>query len=355
MYQGLLGFLWYLMSSIVQPVFGFYSDRYGRWWFLPLGVGLTVSAVSLIGVAPDLWVLALCIVAGGIGSAIMHPEAGKYSAMLSGARKAGGISIFQIGGQIGFSLGPFAIAALVAHFGATGSLLLGLPGLAAVLALLVVMPRVHRSAATLHASERAVASSDVRVDRFGISLLVGASALRNLVAQSFTTFLPNLLVGRGESLLEAGAVITMVSLLSGLGTLAGGYVGDRFGPRTVSIASLCVAVPFLFAFLGLSGGAGIAMLIVANILLAVQGAPGTSLVQAMLPRNLGMALGLVNGVAFGAGSALVAGVGFVVARMGPQAALAEVSVIPLAAAAAYVLVGPRIPARFKREPASPAA
>jgi hypothetical protein len=55
-----------------------------------------------------------------------------------------------------------------------------------------------------------------------------------------------------------------------------------------------------------------------------------------------MALGLMNGVAFGAGSALVTAVGFGVARIGAAGALLEVSVLPVAAAAAFWLAGRRL-------------
>jgi MFS transporter, FSR family, fosmidomycin resistance protein len=89
-YQGAVGFLWYLTSSIVQPFFGAYSDRHGRWWFMPTGVLMVVVAISFASLAGSLWMLSLLVVIGGLGSAVMHPEAGKYAALLSGSRKSGG-------------------------------------------------------------------------------------------------------------------------------------------------------------------------------------------------------------------------------------------------------------------------
>ncbi len=76
----------------------------------------------------------------------------------------------------------------------------------------------------------------------------------------------------------------------------------------------------------------------------MQNAPGVSMVQAMLPRNLGMALGLMNGVSFGAGSALVAGIGLAVATFGAAASLEGASVAPLVAALSYLIVRDRVPA-----------
>ncbi len=347
-YQGALVFLWYLTSSIVQPFFGAYTDRHGRWWFLPSAIALTVTAICIAGATSSIALLALCIVIGGFGSALMHPEAGKYSAMLSGARRASGISIFQIGGQVGYALGPAVIALLYARFGASGSLWLLVPGALAVAYLFAVMRRVDRSAARVHASATAKSSAAAGpVDRIGVSLLVASTALRHFVSAAFMTYLPNLLVGRGASIPHAGQIVTAFLLVSALGLLAGGSLSDRYGAVRVSIVALVGAVPFLFGFFLLSGPLPIPLLLAASVLLAVQNAPAVAIVQAMLPKNLGMALGLMNGVAFGFGSAAVAGIGLVVAGAGAAIALESVSAMPLFAALAYVAVARRLPSRAK--------
>ncbi len=342
-YQGALAFAWYLTSSIVQPLFGAYGDRRGRWWFLPASVGLTVVAVSLAGATASLPVLGACIVAGGLGSAIMHPEAGRYTAMLSGARRTSAISIFQIGGQIGYGMGPAIIGLLLGAYGPRGSLWLLLPGLLAVLAIFVLMRGVDDTARAMHAEHTPVQHiGEARVDRFGVGLLIASTALRYLVTASFAYYLPNLLTARGLSLAQAGTVVTGFLVFAAIGLFAGGALADRFGPVSVSIVSLCVAVPFLAAALLTNGPLSVALLLGGSVLLSVQNAPGVALAQAMLPRNLGMALGLMNGVAFGVGSAAVTGVGFLIARTGPTSALLTVSAIPLLSAVAYAFVARRI-------------
>jgi len=227
-FQGAFVFLWYLTSSIVQPLFGAYTDRFGKWWFLPSAVALTTVSICIAAGTTSLPLLAACIVVGGLGSAIMHPEAGKYSAMLSGDRRAGGISIFQIGGQVGYSLGPAAIALAYARFGSAGSALLFVPGAVAVAALFLLMRRVDRSAVDAHAGARAAAPARPgAVDRSSIALLVGSTSLRYFVAAAFMTYLPNLLVSRGASIPEAGQVVTAFLLVSAIGLFAGGSLSDR--------------------------------------------------------------------------------------------------------------------------------
>jgi FSR family fosmidomycin resistance protein-like MFS transporter len=342
-YQGALAFAWYLTSSIVQPVFGAFGDRRGRWWFLPASVALTVVAISLAGTTASLPILAACIVAGGLGSAIMHPEAGRYTAMLGGARRASAISIFQIGGQVGYGLGPAVVGLLLGAYGPRGSLLLLIPGAVAVAAILVCMRAIDGTARSLHAQRvPAARTGDAAIDRIGVGLLIASTSLRYLVAASFAYYLPNLLTARGFSLAESGTVVTGFLVFAAFGLFAGGALSDRFGAVSVSVLSLCAAVPFLALSLVQSGWVSLVLLLTGSVLLAVQNAPGVVLAQAMLPRNLGMALGLMNGVAFGVGSAAVTGVGFLLARVGPTAALLDVSAVPLLSAVAYVFVARRL-------------
>ena len=348
-YQGAVGFLWYLTSSIVQPLFGAYTDRHGRWWFMPTGVLMVVLSISFASLAGSLWLLSLLVVIGGLGAAIMHPEAGKYAALLSGSRKSGGISIFQIGGSLGFALGPVTIAALLAHFGRFGSLVLLPPGLVAVAYVYVVIRRAHIMAQPAHESNRKLdAVPATAVDRFGIALVVGSTAARFLTTAAFMTYLPNLLAARGGSIIEAGQLVTAFLLVSIIGMYLGGYLADRFGPIAVSVVALVMAVPCLLAFFIAPPALGVGLLLLGSIFLTVQNAPGVVIVQSLLPRSIGMALGLINGVAFGAGSVLVTVVGVVVTQQGPQAALIDVSLMPLFGAAAYVVVAKRLtPAQLR--------
>ncbi|MFN2461564.1 MAG: MFS transporter [Candidatus Velthaea sp.] len=342
-YQGALAFLWYVTSSIVQPLFGAYSDRNGRWWFLPAGVALTVGAVSFSAATASLPLLALLLIVGGLGSAIMHPEAGKYSAMLGGKRRTSAISIFQIGGQIGYGLGPAVVGVLLAKFGPSGSVWLLVPGAVAVAVIFALMRGVDASAERVHARHAPPARvAGERVDRIGVTLLILSTSLRHLVGASFAYYLPNLLTARGFTLAEAGTIVTGFLVFGAVGLYAGGALADRFGLVSVSVVSLIAAAPFLALSLIQSGWTAVLLLLAGSVLLSVQNAPGVTMVQAMLPRNLGMALGLMNGVAFGIGSAAVAGIGFIITRVGPTGALLQVSAVPLLSAFAYVVVARRL-------------
>jgi FSR family fosmidomycin resistance protein-like MFS transporter len=342
-YQGAVAFLWYLTSSIVQPLFGAYTDRHGRWWFMPTGVLMVVLAMSFSSLCTSLWLLSPLVIIGGFGAAIMHPEAGKYAALLSGSRRSGGISIFQIGGSLGFALGPITIAALLAHFGRFGSLVMLPPGLLAVAYVYVVVRRAHLAAEPERVARRTTERGPApKADTLGISLVVGSTAIRFLTTTAFMTYLPNLLAARGGTLVEAGQIVTAFLLVGIIGMYLGGYLGDRLGSVAASVIALVAAVPCLLGFFYAPPAVALGLLMLGGIFLAVQNAPGVVIVQSLLPRSLGMALGLINGVAFGAGSVLVTVVGVAVTRFGPETALIDVSVMPLLGAAAYLVVARRL-------------
>ncbi len=342
-YQGLLSFFWYLTSSIVQPLAGAYTDRHGRWWFMPTAILIVVVALSLAGLATSIWLLALLIVCGGFGAAVMHPEGGKYAAILSGSRRSQGISIFQMGGTLGLSLGPVTIATLLAHFGRHGSLLMLVPGLLAVAYLYFAIHRAHAAAHSAHRDRKKSSAGDERpVDRVGIGLVVTSTTIRFFAATAFVTYLPNFLTARGYTLLEAGQIVTAFLLLGNIGLYLGGYLGDRLGSVVASILALVLSVPCLIGFFYLPMPYALALLFLGNIMMTMQNAPSVVLVQTMLPKSLGMALGLINGVSFGVGSVLVTGLGFAVTRWGPSQALLLASFAPLLAASAYFTINRRL-------------
>jgi len=90
-----------LSSSLIQPVFGHLSDRSARAWLLPFGVIVATCGMATIGLAPNYATLLFLVFVSGIGIAGFHPEAYKTAYLATGAKKATGISLFSVGGNIG--------------------------------------------------------------------------------------------------------------------------------------------------------------------------------------------------------------------------------------------------------------
>ena len=64
--------------------------------------------MALIGIAPSYGLTFAAVVLSGIGVASFHPEGSRFANYVSGARRSSGMSLFSVGGNIGFALGPGA-------------------------------------------------------------------------------------------------------------------------------------------------------------------------------------------------------------------------------------------------------
>src|SRR5215212_1298348 len=131
-----------LSSSIVQPLFGHFSDRRPLPVLMPLGVTLGGLGIALVGVAPSYPLILLCVVLSGLGVAALHPESARFANYVSGSRRARGMSFFSVGGNAGFALGPVITTPLVLSFGLPGTLFLVLPASLMGPALLHELPRL---------------------------------------------------------------------------------------------------------------------------------------------------------------------------------------------------------------------
>src|ERR671917_1033047 len=139
---GALLFAATVSSSIVQPLFGIFSDRRPVPALMPLGILLAGCGMALVGVAPSYPLILLCVVLSGIGVAAFHPEAARFANYVSGVRRARGMSFFSVGGNAGFALGPVVTTPFVLAFGLPGTLLLALPAAAMAVVLLAELPRM---------------------------------------------------------------------------------------------------------------------------------------------------------------------------------------------------------------------
>jgi FSR family fosmidomycin resistance protein-like MFS transporter len=128
-----------LTSSVIQPIFGYLSDRWSVRWLLPVGPLLASLGLGLLGLGPSYsWILLFAAVSG-LGQACYHPEGFKTVSLLSGKKKATIFSIFHFGGNLGFAVGPILATFFFVHLGLQGSLLFIIPGVV-ITAIFLLLP-----------------------------------------------------------------------------------------------------------------------------------------------------------------------------------------------------------------------
>jgi FSR family fosmidomycin resistance protein-like MFS transporter len=328
-------------SSVIQPFFGLWSDRRGAIWLLPAGVAVAGIGIALAAASPDYWLVVLFVLVSGLGVAAYHPEGSKFAAYTSGRRRASGMSLFSIGGNLGYALGPAIATPLVLALGLSGGLLLAVPCLA-VAALLVASARYLASFAPTDETERrATGENQPRA----LALLLAVIALRSVAWFGLVTFVPLWEVSLGHSKAYGNQLLTLMLLAGGLGTLAAGPLADRIGRRPVLIGSIAATAPLTLVFITVGGVIGAAALALVGA--CVVGTFGVTMVmsQEYLPRQIGMASGLSIGMSIGLGGVAAVALGALADTVDLRTSLYVCAAVPLAAVAlAAFLPSPR-PAR----------
>src|SRR5690242_17090310 len=107
---GLITLIMQLTSSLLQPAVGLISDHRPQPYSLAVGMGATLVGLLLLASAGTYPMLILAAALVGSGSAVFHPEASRVARLASGGRHGLARSLFQVGGNIGSSLGPILAA-----------------------------------------------------------------------------------------------------------------------------------------------------------------------------------------------------------------------------------------------------
>jgi MFS transporter, FSR family, fosmidomycin resistance protein len=337
-----------ISSSLVQPLFGLWSDRSGALWLIPGGTALAAVGVGAAAVSPVYPLVVLFVFAGGLGVAAFHPEGAKFAAYASGAKRASGMSYFNIGGNLGYALGAFVTGLLVVRIGLVGGLLAMIPVLVGAAALLRVLPRLARLKPAPHA-QTLTRREDQRA---AMAILGGVIALRSVTWFALLAFVPLWVTAHGHSKATGNRVLFLMLFAGAVGTILLGPVADAIGLRRTLVLTQLAIAPLVLVFVYVGGPLGVVALMAIGV--CVVGTFGVTMVlsQLYLPRHVGMASGLSVGLAMGVGGIAAVALGAVADAVDLQTALTISAVAPAVGVLLCLKLPP--PVRAIRPSAKPA-
>lgn len=334
---GLITLVYQSAASVCQPLTGLFFDKWPSAWSLPTGMSFTLVGLLSLAIANTL-PLVLCSVAlVGIGSSVFHPEASRLTSLASGGKRGLAQSLFQVGGNLGGSLGPLLAAVFVAPYGRRH---IALFTILAFTAIMVMIPVGHWYKSFLLRLRKAEGETlKTSVSRplpmgktvFSIAILLILIFSKYIYMASLNSYYTFYLIHKFGVSVQASQLYLFVFLIAtAIGTLLGGPIGDRVGRKYVIWASILGAAPFtlimphvenLYLTTVLSFCVGLTLSSAFPAILVYA--------QELLPYKLGLISGLFFGFAFGVAGIASAVLGNMADRYGIEAVYNVCGYMPL--------------------------
>lgn len=328
------------LSSVIQPAFGWLADRKSRTWYMSLGILLSGVSMGMAGLFENYWAIFAVITLSGIGGAIFHPEAARMVNKVSGNKRGTALSIFSVGGNSGFAIGPVIAVASITMFSMKGTVVLCFVAIIMAMILMMFVPKMKAETAQAIVSENIAVEKSSEKAKNGendwkafarLTLLIVCSSI---VVCGLRSFIPLYWVDvLGLSEAAAGSALTLLFTLGVVTTLIGGLLADKFGYLTIVRMSYVLLAPMV-ALLSQTTDVTTGYLLMVPIGFAMF-SPFSSVVvlgQSYLARSIGFASGVTMGLSFSVGGVLVPLLGHFADSHGLTATMELLTIIAVLAA-----------------------
>ncbi len=294
-------------SSVIQPVFGYITDKRSLPALLPYCAALAGAGFAAIGWVSSYALLLLTVIIIGVSSASYHPQASKTVNFLSDENsKAQNMGLFSLGGNAGMAAGSMMMTFLIGLSGGLhNTMYFVLPGILVFGFMMHYMPEYKRVNLE-HSLKRAAAKAKGNAEKlsyFGLVMVLFFIFMRSTIHTGMSTYLPLFFMKFRDVEPVFASLLVTVFLLGGVaGTYIGAVLSDRLGARAIILGSMILSIPPIWALDKVTTE----FTIVAAVALAgffIIGSNATTIVlaQTMLPNNVGMAAGLTIGFSVGLG------------------------------------------------------
>lgn len=320
------------VSSIVQPLFGHFADRISKPWLMPAGLFLAGAGMSCIGFLSNYWSLFTAVTISGIGIAAFHPEAARLANQVSGEKKGTGVSIFSVGGNAGFALGPILATTALLFWGLKGTLVLIIPVtfMAIILATQISKLQGYKAISQNNNIPLPLKPRDQWIPFYKLTIVVFC---RSIIFYGLNTFLPLYWIHIfQQSQAVSGTVLTILFTVGAVGTLFGGRLADRFGYNKIIQMGFVALLPLLLLFMFTKNiTVATFLLIPMGFALFASTSPMVVLGQKYLPNRMGLASGVTLGLAVSVGGIATPLLGWFADHYGLQLAFNALAILPLLA------------------------
>ncbi|MFT0546347.1 MFS transporter [Allopusillimonas ginsengisoli] len=338
---GVITLAFQFSSSLLQPLIGAFTDKRPKPYSLPVGMGFTFCGLLLLSQAWNFPSVVAAAALIGMGSSVFHPESSRVARMASAGQHGLAQSIFQVGGNIGSSLGPLLAALIIVPLGQGSVAWFSLAALAAMLILTRVSRwyaanvNTERGRSSLGRTETGLSRRQV-IGALGVLLILIFSKYFYLAGlNSYLTFY--LMDRFGLTIQNAQYCLFVFLFAVAVGTLVGGPVGDRIGRKRVIWGSILGAAPFALALPYANLTWTIVLIFIIGLVIASAFSAILVYAQELVPGKTGMISGLFFGLAFGMAGIGAAALGSLADATSIEFVYKVCSFLPILGFAAFLL------------------
>ncbi|RLC07055.1 MAG: MFS transporter [Deltaproteobacteria bacterium] len=291
------------LMFIVQPMSGYWADRYPSRSFILIGLLMPILFIPLTGMSTGFYGLLFCIVMGSAGSSLFHPPVTGMVPLYAGRKLGLAMSIYNTAGTLAFGVGPIFITLYVARFGLGAMPATMVIGLLAWMYFYRVIPKPQGDDLAQYGFLETLRQTLGSVWQ-PLLLIWITMVMRSVVGQSLMTFMPVLWVQKGHTIVSAGILFSIFTLS---GTAAGvlcGHLSDRMGYKRLLWITHGLMTPFLLIFLLVPGNWIYPATILAGGFNMASLPLGVVMAQKIAPKGRSMVASLMMGLAFGIGGVL---------------------------------------------------
>lgn len=320
-----------MSSSVVQPLFGLAADRFSKPWLLPGGLLLAGFGLALTGLFHDYQSILLLGIVSGIGIAAYHPEAARLVNFAAGDKKATAMSLFGVGGTIGFTIGPMIVTTALLKWGLEGTLVLIIPVIIMALVIVFHFPMFTSLEKKGNQKNSTSTTTVVKENWSAFARIAIIVSGRSVIFFGLNIFIPIYWIHELSQSKVAGALALTIFAGSGIfGNLIGGNLADRLGQKKVMLIGL-ISLTILLPVLIMLENVQLATLLLAPVgfMLFATYSPTIVMGQAYLPNRIGLSSGVTLGLAVAVGGGAAPFIGKLADIYGVWMALASVSFLPV--------------------------
>lgn len=341
---GIIAFSLNMVSSVMQPMIGYFTDKRPIPFILPIGLSFTFIGVLGIGFAPGFGWIVLAVIFIGLGSAVFHPEGSRVAYMAAGSRRGLAQSIYQVGGNSGQALAPLITALILVPLGQEGASWFSLVAALAVILLIYIAKWYKRR---LSSNKLALRKKDliqkgeishakeIKKALLFILLLIFA---RSWYISGMTNFYTFYTIHKYSlSIKESQLFLFSFLVMGAIGTFFGGPLSDRFGKKRIITFSMLGTIPLSILIPHMPITIAFILLTIAGFIIMTSFSVTVVYAQELVPGKIGMMSGLTVGLAFGMGAIGSVGLGYIADMIGLPIMISILGILPLIGLSAFLL------------------